>query len=349
MKRPITDRNVTVVIPAYNAAETINGALASVLGQSVPANEVIIADDASTDDTVEIAKRWLDLLPLRIIERSENGGVGEARASAINAASNDILAPLDADDVWLPDHLELTVPLLTDESVIVGTRPVRWAPGLGIDTSGVGVPPGVPAVADQVRETLLSNFLFVGSLYSKRALDRAGGPGLRSSVEDWDGWIRLVVLEGCRAVASPHATVLYRSRIDSVSAGEACLPAEVELLKSMLSNPAFRDYEDLISESIRRRSARSMFLEAVALSSAGTTGGARRAYLRAFMQDRTIRGGAGPGSQGSVAIRSMIGLLSPGLVRMLRDRRLKHKRVIQPELSVETFKVDQRSNQSGIV
>lgn len=340
MKRPITDRNVTVVIPAYNAAKTINGALASVLGQSVQANEVIVADDASTDDTVAIAKQWLDLLPLQVIERSENGGVGKARASALNAATNDIIAPLDADDIWLPDHLETTVPLLTDESIIVGTRPIRWAPTLGIDNSGVGVPPKVPAPKDQIKETLLSNFLFVGSLFSKNALDRAGGASLRHSVEDWDGWIRLVVLEGCRAVAAPHATVLYRSRVDSVSAGEACLPAEVELLESMLSNPAFRDYEDLISESIRRRSARSVFLEAVALSAAGETSAARRAYLRALKRDRSIRGGAGPGSQGSVAIRSSVGLLSPRLVRVLRDRRLKRKRVIQPELRVETFNVD---------
>ena len=92
----------SVVIPAFNAAETIEETLRSVLAQTVRPQEVIVVDDGSTDATGEMARRSGDVV--RVI-RQDNAGVGRATTVGILAAQNPLLATLDADDLWLPHKI----------------------------------------------------------------------------------------------------------------------------------------------------------------------------------------------------------------------------------------------------
>ena len=100
---------ISVVIPAYNAEKYIGRAIDSVLGQSRVADEVIVVDDGSVDDTAAVVEGYGE--KVRLI-RQENAGASVARNRGIEAASGEWIAFLDADDEWLVDNLELQSALL---------------------------------------------------------------------------------------------------------------------------------------------------------------------------------------------------------------------------------------------
>lgn len=97
----------SVVIPSYNAENTIKKALDSVLSQSWSNYEIIIVDDASTDRTTSIINNVIKQSNKRIklIKNKINSGVAESRNIGISEAQGAFLAFLDSDDEWYPDKL----------------------------------------------------------------------------------------------------------------------------------------------------------------------------------------------------------------------------------------------------
>ena len=102
---------VTVLIPAYNAARTIERALASVWRQNYPEMEVIVVDDASTDDTSSRVEKMRGG-NLHLIRLDENRGECGAMNAGIQAARSDYIAFLDADDEWLDNKLITQLPII---------------------------------------------------------------------------------------------------------------------------------------------------------------------------------------------------------------------------------------------
>jgi glycosyltransferase involved in cell wall biosynthesis/GT2 family glycosyltransferase len=100
-------RTVSVVIPAHNARLFLGEALDSVLAQTRPPEQIIVVDDGSTDGTAELARAWCTErgVPITLLQQP-NRGVSAARNVGIQAAQTDLVALLDADDLFLPDHLE---------------------------------------------------------------------------------------------------------------------------------------------------------------------------------------------------------------------------------------------------
>ncbi|HZZ83172.1 MAG TPA: glycosyltransferase [Anaeromyxobacteraceae bacterium] len=97
---------VSVIMPAYDAAEFMGEAVRSALRQTFADLEVVIVDDGSTDDTAALAER-LGAEDSRVrLVRKENGGPSSARNAGIAAARGELVCFLDADDVFLPDKLE---------------------------------------------------------------------------------------------------------------------------------------------------------------------------------------------------------------------------------------------------
>lgn len=95
---------ISAIIPAFNAERTIARALHSVLAQTRPADEIIVIDDGSTDNTADAVRAFGDRV--RLITQA-NAGVSVARNTGIQSASGDWIAFLDADDEWLPEKLAL--------------------------------------------------------------------------------------------------------------------------------------------------------------------------------------------------------------------------------------------------
>jgi hypothetical protein len=98
--------DITVVVPAFNASATIDRALDSVARQTLLPREVVVVNDGSTDDTAARVQQHplRERVPVRLIS-TPNAGVSAARNTGIRAASTGLIALLDADDAFCPDHL----------------------------------------------------------------------------------------------------------------------------------------------------------------------------------------------------------------------------------------------------
>jgi glycosyltransferase involved in cell wall biosynthesis len=96
--------SISVIIPAFNRAATIRRAIESVQAQYFADFEVIVVDDASTDDTREVVLS-VNEPRLRLVVRQVNGGASAARNSGIRASRADLIAFLDSDDAWKPEKL----------------------------------------------------------------------------------------------------------------------------------------------------------------------------------------------------------------------------------------------------
>lgn len=97
---------ISVLIPAYNAEDFILETLDSVALQSRPPEQIIVVDDGSTDKTADLVQLWSTEKGIAVdLIRQKNGGVPVARNRGIQASACDWIALLDADDLYLPDHL----------------------------------------------------------------------------------------------------------------------------------------------------------------------------------------------------------------------------------------------------
>lgn len=105
----MSERLISVVIPAYNASCWIAETIGSVLAQTYRRKEIIVVDDDSTDDTPAIVRSFRGVTYLR----KENGGEGSARNVGISESSGEYVAFLDSDDLWHPEKLSLQYDLLS--------------------------------------------------------------------------------------------------------------------------------------------------------------------------------------------------------------------------------------------
>ncbi len=99
---------ISVIIPTYNRSKTIEYCLKSVLNQTFPAFEVIVVDDCSTDNTIEIVKNYPDER-IKCFILTQNSGAQVARNRGIKEAKGEWIAFQDSDDEWLPEKLEKQV------------------------------------------------------------------------------------------------------------------------------------------------------------------------------------------------------------------------------------------------
>ena len=111
---------VSVIVPAWNAEDTLRETLASVAGQTYDNLEIIIVDDGSTDRTLQIAREFCGSEPRARLIRKENGGVASARNLAISEAKGEWIAPIDADDLWHPTRTSKMVAAALDAPEPVG-------------------------------------------------------------------------------------------------------------------------------------------------------------------------------------------------------------------------------------
>jgi glycosyltransferase involved in cell wall biosynthesis len=105
----IVESLVSVVIPSHNAARYVAETLESVLSQTWPRLEVIVVDDGSTDGTEEVLRPFRDRI---VYVRQENQGLAGARNAGMARATGELVAWLDADDLWTPEKVALQIDVL---------------------------------------------------------------------------------------------------------------------------------------------------------------------------------------------------------------------------------------------
>ncbi len=121
--------SVSIIIPAYNEEDTIRPCVLAALAQTVPALEIIVVDNRSTDRTAEIVRQLQAVnpdAPLRYLPQFDEQGLVPTRNLGLDAALGDVLGRIDADSVLEPTWVEEVQKAFADESVAAATGPVLY-------------------------------------------------------------------------------------------------------------------------------------------------------------------------------------------------------------------------------
>ena len=207
---------IAVVIPTYNGGRHIAEALGSVLNQTLPADEIVVIDDGSTDNTAILARSFPGV---RVIVQS-NSGVSASRNCGVRETTAGWIAFLDHDDVWEPTKLERQMATLRAnpqaDLCLCGQR--TWFQIGDPSTHFLGDPKPRP-VSAAVGRRLYWSFRFPPScvLMSRESFVAVGGFDSSSQpCEDWDLWLRLEQ-HGIQFVCSPEVGLHYRAHNANVS------------------------------------------------------------------------------------------------------------------------------------
>ncbi|MDH5561822.1 MAG: glycosyltransferase [Deltaproteobacteria bacterium] len=229
-----SDPSVSVVICAYNVEQYLEKSIRSILTQTFNNLELIVVDDASTDDTAVIASAAVEKdHRVRLIRHSENKGLAHARMTGLDSTRSDLVLFLDGDDLALPDMLEKQVEIIQSDSNIIGVATYAYYIGdddskkLGIQRIG---PTSKKKFMDMYKESKLV-FLPATTLCRKKMVVEAGGfrlsglpvkGGVRFQdyCDDLDLWCRLsdLAAQGKYFVTIPIPLFLYRKSTGSISA-----------------------------------------------------------------------------------------------------------------------------------
>lgn len=197
----------SVVVAAYQAANTIGRAIDSALAQTYPPFEVIVCDDGSTDNLAAALARYGDSVT---VIRQENQGVSAAKNTAAFAARGEWLVLLDADDEWLPTRLEKIGRVIVQNEMadIVTTDAIVRSPGRPESTwYRFREWPG--QLAEQPTAIVAENFIFGGAAIRRDVFNKIGGfrTGLPQDSE-YEAWVR-IILGGGRAALVPEPLAIY--------------------------------------------------------------------------------------------------------------------------------------------
>lgn len=210
---------ISVVIPAYNAALYIERSVRSVMQQTYADWELIVVDDGSVDETAAIVAS-VDDPRVRVI-RQQNGGVSAARNRGVQEAKNEWIAFLDADDEWLPEFLEFFVQAITayPESVAVFSNLIDSATG----RNRLPYPPQkIGPLEDYFSFALQNRGLGMDAsavVVRRKAFEAVGGfpVGVRIG-EDTDMWVRLAW--SGEVVCIPETLAIYYSDIPTSASNQ---------------------------------------------------------------------------------------------------------------------------------
>jgi glycosyltransferase involved in cell wall biosynthesis len=308
----MTQPRISVVLTCYNAAWCVERALDSVFAQTRLPDEVIVTDDGSTDDTVErITSRYGDRV--RVL-RLPHQGLTPSRRAAIEAASGNWVALLDADDEWLPEKLA------TQARFLERHPETRWLTTDGMYVSDQGV----------LRESWLSDYFepvseLVGDLFpplahrcfplvssamiETRAYHDVGGFDVRMPYsQDYDLWLRLTARYPAGLIA--ERLVRYYSSPGQLSRRvEERYRDDLKLMRRVQSGTLRRD-RAIQQMAARRAAALEFDLGVLCLRS----GRVREGRLR------LMRAATGPGPLARRTL-ALAGAVAPGgtLGRLMRS------------------------------
>ncbi|HUP91360.1 MAG TPA: glycosyltransferase [Solimonas sp.] len=207
---------ISVILPTFNRAATLQRAIDSVLVQSFRDFELIVVDDASTDATPALLGSIGDAR-LRVLRLPHNRGAAGARNQGIRAASGGWVAFQDSDDVWLPAKLEqqyaLAAQAPTEVGLVLGGYTVHTADG------HLHIRPAATLGGADPRPDLLDGWPIITPTWLVRRdvlLAVGGFDETYPCLEDWDLVFRLS--DACRIRAVPGPLLVKHGSLDSVCA-----------------------------------------------------------------------------------------------------------------------------------
>ena len=217
---------ISFIIPAYNAQETLEAAARSVLRQQGAAFELIIVDDGSLDATKAIAQRLAAENDIVTAITQPNGGTAAALNRGRGAARGQVIAHIDADDELTEDYLVKMLQFMSSRPNYDMYTHDLWRVGVdGTKTRVFG--------ATEIRTITLDQFLVEsnvngpGTLLRREIVDKVGGYRVGVYNEDYDFWLRALAV-GARLIYYPEPLYLYHERLGQKTANR------VEVYRSMI-------------------------------------------------------------------------------------------------------------------
>jgi glycosyltransferase involved in cell wall biosynthesis len=222
---------VSVIIPAHNAASDLPRAVASVVGQTMPALEIVVIDDASSDRTAEVAERLAAADARVVLHRAPHKlGPAGARNLGLEVAQGRWLALLDSDDAYLPGRLEHLLQLGERAAADMVADNLLFSGGGAVGSCSVMLPPSLLFAPRQVdaADFLIGNlpdrshprvsYGFLKPVFRRDFLDRHGirYDGRLRFAEDFDLYLRCLVA-GARFWLTPEAGYVYTIREGSLT------------------------------------------------------------------------------------------------------------------------------------
>ena len=180
---------VTIIITSYNKVDYLKESIDSALNQKYKDFELLIIDDGSSDNSLEIIESYSEEPRIRILTQ-ENKGVIYTRNRAINEAKGDYILQLDGDDKLGVDFLSESVPILEKESQVSIVY---------FGTEFIGEKSGVWNLGDySLKKQLTTNLIVVTALFrrSDYFLTEGYRDEFKSGLEDWDFWLSIIELGG---------------------------------------------------------------------------------------------------------------------------------------------------------
>jgi glycosyltransferase involved in cell wall biosynthesis len=237
---------VSIVMPTFNRLEFLPATVASVLGQSMPDWELIIADDGSSRETLAYLEQVAREARIRLLRLPRLGNAGAARNAAIAAARGDWLAFLDSDDLWAPNKLERQLGSLS------ANPECRWSytAFVMVDANGAPLPsersrPWTPHTGQIFAQTVRTTaYIRPSSVLAATALVREVG-GFDEAIdcsEDYDLWLRLALRSPVHVVDETLISVRRHSSNPKRRAGTPHLARDYSLrkLEAQLAGPERR-------------------------------------------------------------------------------------------------------------
>lgn len=242
---------VSIVIPTHNGVRFIASTVRSALAQSYDHLEVIVVDDASSDETAEIV-RAIDDPRLTVLRRDRPSGKSAIPRNLGIARSNGaLIAPLDHDDLLAPDKIALQVARFTADPTLV----LLGGQGALVDPDGTRLGSwSMPTGKRRVLAALRWRCPFVHSavMYPKAAVEQVGGYDERSVMaQDHALWLRLAVLGDVDNLA--EVVCSYRRHTSQITTTRLLGPTDIAVIAEARRSLARGRGESVRAADLRQR------------------------------------------------------------------------------------------------
>lgn len=233
---------ISVIIPAYNSADFLQEALDSVLSQTYPNLEIIVVDDGSMDNTVEVIVPYVEAKKI-IYLKKENGGPASARNLGIRKSTGEFIAFLDADDVWAAEKIEKQLPLFENPKIGLVFSRRFFLPENDLDSS-------VLFSGGVTQKLIVTNFITNSSVIMRRSTYDQAGPFREEkdfiAIEDYEFWLRVSLL--CQFAYVDEGLVYYRIHANQISNSRFSLIVKntIRLYWKMLLNPSYKKFKKIL-------------------------------------------------------------------------------------------------------
>jgi glycosyltransferase involved in cell wall biosynthesis len=234
----MNDEIVSIITPSYNSSAYIAETIQSILSQTYQNWELLITDDCSTDNSVEIINQYVQQdSRIKLFCLSENSGTGIARNNSLKYAKGRFIAFCDSDDRWLPEKLEKQITFMLKHKYALAHSSYFICIENGKIQGKVLCRPKV-SYYDLIRDNTIGCLTVI---YDTMILGKIYMPDIKRR-QDWALW--LIILKQCRyAYGILEPLAIYRLRKNSLSSNKFKLISyNIKVYRDVLYYSIFKSY-----------------------------------------------------------------------------------------------------------